>query len=102
MGWAEQIQSTQKSYNQAERAIEDHWKFKYLEQNSGAIHIASIKRHLRDGRTEVDFDEIQLTACVSSLSQHEAGDTVFLKIENVNVERQFIAVSLHSLQAGVE
>ena len=102
MGWAEQIQSTQKSYNQAERAIEDHWKFKYLEQNSGAIHIASIKRHLRDGRTEVDFDEIQLTACVSSLSQHEAGDTVFLKIENVNVERQFIAVSLHSLQAGME
>ena len=100
MGWAEQIQSTQKSYNQAERAIEDHWKFKYLSQNIGAIFVANIKRHLRAGRTEVDIDEIQLTSYVSSLSQQEPGDTVSLRIENVDVEHQFIAVTIHSPQMG--
>ena len=102
MGWAEQIQNAQKAYSQAERGIEDHWKFKYLAQNPGAIFSANIKRHLRAGRTEVDFNEIRLTAHVTNLPQQEPGDAVSLKIENVDVAHQFIAVSILSREEEKE
>ena len=94
MGWAEQIQTTQRVYAKAEREIADYWKAKYLSQHMGEVFSATIKRHFRMGNTEVNFEEIQYTVQVSNLSQNEPGDRVSLKIENVDTDRHFIVVSV--------
>ncbi|MBF0278202.1 MAG: RNB domain-containing ribonuclease [SAR324 cluster bacterium] len=96
MGWAEQIHTTQRTYAQVEREIENHWKLKFLAQHIGDVFFALIKRHLRGGRTEVIFEEIQYTIQVSNLSIYEAGKNVLLKIENVDVERRIVSVSVET------
>lgn len=94
MGWAEQIQNTQKTYAKAEREIENYWKYKYLAQHQGSIFSALLKRQLRAGKSEVEFETIQLTTQLSQLSQFDIQEKLFLKIENVDVGRRLVVISV--------
>ena len=96
MGWAEQIQNVQRMYGRAEREIEDYWKYQYLRQQQGELFVATIKRQFRAGKTEVEFEAIQLTTQLPQLSQFELKEKVLLKIENVDAERRLIVASVET------
>ncbi len=58
--WARRGEEIQKEFNQIERKLSDHWKFKYLEQNADDSYDAQLIRILRNGKAQVNLLRLQL------------------------------------------
>ncbi|MGK5092684.1 RNB domain-containing ribonuclease [Deltaproteobacteria bacterium TL4] len=87
MNWAQQIDTQQKIYGKVEQNILFHWKTKYLNQHVGEVFHATIRRHIRETKTEVELDEIAYLLQIPYLSKCSEGETINLLIEQVNLEQ---------------
>ncbi|MBU2647820.1 RNB domain-containing ribonuclease [bacterium] len=60
LSWARQGEEIQREYSAIERRLLDHWKIKYLEQHRDDIFDAEMIRTLRNGKSLIKIQKIQL------------------------------------------
>jgi len=61
LGLIPNFEDTAKEYNQLERSLSDHWKYKYLAQNGEQDYAIEPLRRLRNGRLLVRIKDLELT-----------------------------------------
>ena len=58
--WARQGEDIQREYASIERSLERHWKIKYLAQHQDDIFDAQMVRTLRNGKSLINIQQVQL------------------------------------------
>ena len=96
MHWAEEITFRSKKYNRAEREILKYWKIKYLQQNVGEIFEAKVRKNLANKNIEIELFELDCVVPVTGLGEHEVGEVLLLRIDEVGLEPPKLGVKLQT------
>ncbi len=87
LGWALEIEARSKALAQTERRLLDHWKIKYLAQNSAELYTGAVQRRLRNGRWLVRLVELELPIEMDLLKEKEE---VKIRLRQVRPEEDYI------------
>ena len=73
-------------YNRAEREVIHYWKSLYLQQHTGLIYQARVRRQLPQQRTEFEISELDYVFATGGFEKLEPETELLLLLEEVQVE----------------
>ena len=97
MRWSEEISLRQRKYSRAERDIIKFWKLKYVQQHLGDNFVAKVRKTLANNNTEIELLELDCVVSAAGLTEHENGEQLLLRIDEVRLEPPRIVVKALSI-----
>ncbi len=89
--WAKRGEEIQREYSQIERKLLDHWKIKYLAQNSDELYEVQVIRQFRNGKSLINILRLQLII-EASINISPEDDVFQVAIDRVTPEYNRVVV----------